>query len=339
MPHPATKTALLLALALLPAIPACDEAPSGQPAVEALSEEEAAIAISTQEQRLMEAISRKEPLPEPLLKDIHQLVERLPEHPFAQSLLARTYLAQGRGQDALAAARRSLDLAPEQTQLRLLAGTIALDVHHNAEALEYLEAVAQDLADDPKAQLLLGTARLRNDQPESADRAFTRAIRLDPTAHRGHGGRSAVALRNDDLPAALRHLRLAMERTDDLDEPDVWRAYTVRKARILRQLGRPADAITELQKLPINDQVQTDATTEYANALHALGRTADAATYFEQLTLVLPENPVIHAQAARWNHRANNPDKAAEYLRNALSINPQHPLVREVQQEIQTTPQ
>ncbi|WP_428387293.1 tetratricopeptide repeat protein [Mucisphaera sp.] len=336
MPRPAAQAILALTLAACLALPGCSEDtpdPQTTPAQPQLTEEEAVISIATQEQRLLDAINQGT-LTAQLQKDIHQLANRLPDDPSAQSLVARMHLAAGRAQRAYAAALKSLELAPDQAELRLLVATIALELNKNQLALDDLQLVLNQRPEDTKTLLLYGTASLRLGQLSQADNAYLQAIALDPTNHRGHGGRSAVALEQDDPAAALRHLRTAMDLTDDLAEPQTWRAYTIRKARILRSLGRPADAAAELRQLPVDQLAHHEASREYALALADAGSPADAARHFQQLALVLPEDATLAAETARWLARAGDTRNAQTWLDRARSLNPQLDILPEIQTEI-----
>ncbi|MEQ9453849.1 MAG: tetratricopeptide repeat protein [Phycisphaeraceae bacterium] len=337
--HPArartTKPLTLLLLLTLTLLTACSESAPNQPTASPLSPEEAAIAIATQESRLLDA-NNTGTISAQLQQDILNLAKQLPDNATAQSLVARLQLAIGQTQQAYASALHALSLDPDQPELRLLTATIAVGLNHNDQAIPHLDHVIAQRPNDIKALLLLGTAQLRRNQLDAAQTAFTRAAQLDPTANRAHAGLSGVAEKRGDIPAALRHLRQAIDLTDDLADPDAWRNITIRKARLLRALGRPADAAAELRNLPPNDLATLDASREYAQCLTDAGDPSAAASHFEQLALILPEDVTLAAEAARWRFRAGDTPRANDWLQRARSINPTHPLITEVAAELLT---
>src|SRR5262245_53817965 len=137
----------------------------------------------------------------------------LAAHPRFSTAYAELARMQRAGGDLPAAIRTLEDAAQRgianQRMMTVLAGYFT-EAKELEKATTILEAVLADHPDDVEALNSRGVVASRSGDYESARKAFTRAVDLDPTSSRAHANRATVALASGQLDAALPDLRRAV---------------------------------------------------------------------------------------------------------------------------------
>ena len=138
------------------------------------------------------------------------------------------------------------------------------------ESIPVLRAAAERLPASPAPRLLLGHLYAGLGRYEEAVAAWEAAAQLDPKLSTAHRGLGMVHWKVEDRPAAaLQRLRQAVAARPD--DQTLYRDL----ARLLIELGRPAEALGALEALPEGGRRRHDVTIEWARALNATGRYAE----------------------------------------------------------------
>lgn len=147
-------------------------------------------------------------------------------------MLGEFRLARGDGAGALAAFEHCLSLDPSSH--RAMAALVGLSVRSRnlARAIQLQEAVvALEAPSLPDDLARLGSLYLSTGRTEQGQAALTRSLSIDPLAYHVHRTMAEFALREKDLPAAEKHLRV-MTRYYPMDRAETYRQLAeVQRAR------------------------------------------------------------------------------------------------------------
>jgi hypothetical protein len=129
----------------------------------------------------------------------------------ASEWLARSYSfqAQFRLRDALAAAHRAVELAPEFGFAHARVGELEWSLEHRREAMEALEHALQAAPRLAPAYVSRGFILLEQDEPRAALRAFQQALGIDSALGTAWLGQGLASLRLRQREEALRSLQMA----------------------------------------------------------------------------------------------------------------------------------
>lgn len=135
-----------------------------------------------------------------------------PSHPSripARSLLGRILASQQRADESAAQFRAILELAPSNRDARTSLGDLLLSQQRYADAAAEYERVLKDVG-VAEIEIKLGMALMGAGQPESAARAFERALALDPRAAAAHQGLAEIAWQRGGHEEAVSHAEAAL---------------------------------------------------------------------------------------------------------------------------------
>jgi len=137
----------------------------------------------------------------PILEELH---EQDPDAIRFTFRLARCYQHLGRVDDCRFAVEEiSIQVRSTHPQLNLLEGSLALAEEDYRTALEHFLTAEAHSPALPSLHQQIGKAFLSLDQLEDAERAFNRALKLDPENHIAFNGLAEVYLRTKEYEKAL----------------------------------------------------------------------------------------------------------------------------------------
>jgi len=243
--------------------------------------------------------------------------------PPASPGLLRLYLesglrAQARGDiDAAASGyREALRLAPEHPDALNLMGTVLLQLGHADEAVDHLARAARKMKDHPGVHGNLGQACVAAGRYEQAREAFRKASRLEPgNVHYRLGTATALALQGQ-LAEAGTLLRNQARRF--ANEPLVW----FNLGNVLRDLGRPAEALDCFGKTLSLDPGHLDARNNRGGVLHALERFEEAERDYRDCIEAAPDYVLARCNLASLLTALGRFGAAESVLRRVIELAP-----------------
>jgi protein O-mannosyl-transferase len=145
----------------------------------------------------------------------YRLVPRWLEPPMsevlvARSLLARSYAALGRWEDAAEQAGLVLEMAPSQTESRGVLADAMFEQQQWAGARAQYREYLQVHPNSIPALVNLGIAEIGLENLDAAIEAFERAVASDPSSARAHRFLAMASLDGGDFDRAARHAREAI---------------------------------------------------------------------------------------------------------------------------------
>lgn len=164
------------------------------------------------------------------------LTENHPVDPAAWRKLAEALQDLGRGRDASAAARRAVELAPDDAWGHYLLGRILAQVGRNAEAAWFFSTAASRAPGTPALAMDRALALEAGGRSREACEELLRTIALDPMHADSHTLLARLLLDQGDEESALDHVRAAA-----LLEPASADAHA-RLAYVFERTGRSAEA-------------------------------------------------------------------------------------------------
>lgn len=192
-----------------------------------------------------------------------------------------------------------------------------------SEALPLLRKAVQDSAGFVEAQYNLGFTYEKLDIPDSAKVAYNAALALDSTLVGAHFGLSTIALRNQDYPTAVKHLRKATE----LDSTSAEAFFSLGAA--LDQTNDLDGALVSLQKAVQLKPAYVDAHYQLASTMSRKAASAKEypeviAAYKKALELgpTHPGAATAHFSIARMYLAMGQNDMAVASADEATKIKP-----------------
>jgi len=243
-------------------------------------------------------------------------------------LLAEAELSAGNEQEALAAARRTLEIdAAEPRALEVLGEVLARVAERDGgeagrrsredEALAALAKLLEFDADNWTALKRRGQVFLRRQDWERAAEDFQSLQRVcprDPASWRGLAGIYLKQGQND--LALVQLLELARVEEHDADVPG-------EIGRIYREQGRPHDARYWFRNALWIDPFRAKYHESLGQVCLELGDTKSALSSFVMLTSLEPRNATRWVDAAVAAHKLGDAASAQRLARQALDLDPQ----------------
>lgn len=266
---------------------------------------------------------------------VSDLVDEYPDSPGAHRLLGLVHLEDGRVDAAYQSLSKSLAIDPNQAEVSLTAGTVAVKLKRLDTARE---RYARALAINPQNnRFLLHMAQLdlHEGDIEAARTTANEMLARNDRSHRGHALLSSIAVEDGRTDEALEHLQTAIENTP-LSEQDAQLKYQLQKVKLLRESQRLDDAIAVLRSLLFTYENKPEIIEEAALTWSQIGETAAAAELYEEALAERPEDIRLIVGAAKWNIAAGRFDAADRHiltLRQLYSHSPAlQPLVKALAQ-------
>ena len=243
-----------------------------------------------------------------------QLVSSLPERPEPRRALVLAYLQNGKNADALAEARRALDLDPKNLEGHLCLGSALRALGRPADAIPELEKAAEGSPPDVRALHGLALAYASLDDPR-ADDAFERVLAAAP-------GNLEARL---DFVKHLWQVR-NFDRGNEQMERILRAAATNAMLRVeyginLIDQGRFQQAARELTRAWNDGERRSEVAFSLGAALGEAGRFEEAVKWLRQAMAIDP-NLAPHHSLGRLLLFEQKPEEAAVELERAAALQP-----------------
>ncbi|HEY6673560.1 MAG TPA: tetratricopeptide repeat protein, partial [Rubrobacteraceae bacterium] len=247
------------------------------------------------------------------------------DDPMLQAALAEMLWAQGRNEEAVEVADRSLLLKPENAIALAVKGAALSSLGRNDEALQALDAA---LAVDPAYVFVLwvkGDVLRMQGRYEEALQSLDAALALNPQEGLALGvkGQTLAALGQNE--EAVEVLRRAIELKP------TWADLHSHLNVALFVLARHAEALEEVEWILADAPEDTAALRRKAYSLLALGHMDEATVTLRAALEIEPEDAVLLADMSYTVLRRDDYDGAKEFLDRAVALDGDNSWVLAVQ--------
>lgn len=212
--------------------------------------------------------------------------------------LARVNHERGRDQRAMELLEDALALNPANAPARDTLGRIHLQRGEIPEAIAVLAPIEQE-SRDAGALVLLGNAYERGDRLPDAQRAYARAVALDPKNARARVGLGWIQTRARNPEAGIAEI----EKGVDLAPRDSYARVALADA--LAMDDRVVHAEREYERAIRDNPTDARAHAHYASFLASQGRTTEARKSYEKALMQDPDEPGVADEIARLGRRRN----------------------------------
>jgi protein O-GlcNAc transferase len=271
-----------------------------------------------------------------------------PNDPTAHFQLGYVYGIMKRSDDSGAEYRRAAELMPDFAEAHLNLGLTLLDAKDFAGAAIALQRAAELMPDKARPKYLAGLALERSGNFTGAIAQYESAAKLDPNnfdislhwgvcllrADRAEDAekqlRQAVALRADSEPAhsALVDALLRQKKTDaaiaelraTLERNGADAQARLKLATTLNELGKPAEALAELDRADANAAPSAERAKLRASILISQKDWDGAAKALAIAAAAAPDDAALHAEYGRILLQQRDFPAAERELRRALTL-------------------
>jgi len=273
---------------------------------------QAKVAALLREKRLKEAIQVAE-----------AAVKANEQNAAFHTLLGGLYLADNQNDTASGSFRRALELDAKFIGARLGLARIAINQKREEEAVNQLQAVLKDRADQPTAVLLLTALYERTGQYDQAIPVLEAALKASPR-HPAFGVQlGEVYLKKGRYDDAIALTSDLLSRNPDLAE-----ARLVRGQAYLNQ-GRGDAALKELLAVVKANPKSAPAHYFLGRTYAAVGRAAEAKAEFQEALKINPQFDPAKNDLAALSGQKPDETKQIEQLRAALQADPKNVAARD----------
>ena len=244
-------------------------------------------------------------------------VAKQPANPRAYGNLAHAYIDAGRWQEALAASRRELQIAPDyRGDAPLNLGRALTELGRPAEALPFFEEALHELPDSFDVRNNFGVALAALGRWPEAVAQYEAALRLRPDFAEAENNLANALAKSDRLDDAQAHYAAALRLQPAFAEAESnW-------GRTLAEAGRIAEALPHLERaLQLRPGGETHAA--FAGALAAAGRPEEAIPHFEAALRAQPGNATARFGLGNALARVGRLPEAAACFAAAVRLRPE----------------
>lgn len=264
------------------------------------------------------------------------LTEQYPQFAGAFTLLAQVSVDANQYDVARAALKQSLALNNKQAEVHLLAGNLALMDGDIDGAESHTKTAVALKPDEARYRLHLANIHFERGRPEQARNIYLDALRLDSSLHQAYGGLADIYASQNQLQVALTNIQKAIDHAGGDTQKAARRAYTRKKASLLRRDNRPDEALMTLEGLSVREKLDPDILEEIAIAWAQLGKPAHAATLYEEALATNPVHWRYAAGAAKWHIKAGKPEAARPHLLLLRKLDPNLPAIEEIEKQLES---
>jgi tetratricopeptide (TPR) repeat protein len=251
-------------------------------------------------------------------------VELAPDDTEPRRLFAHALMELGRGDEAVEHTRKLLELEPGDLQTLSSAIFLLVQASYESEALAIAERAVELFPESSEAHFARGWAAQALGDFTSAQASLERAITIEPVSM-AYNNLGWVLLQKGQLDAALARFDRALE----LDPNNLY--SVTNRALALRLLGRHEEASrawrsrnearleNSLQKLE-TDPLDSDALWHRHQLHWNLGRDEDALSSARDAVDRLPEDPILWRSLTQFELVTGHVDLADEAAEQALAL-------------------
>ncbi len=239
-----------------------------------------------------------------------------PTHVPAQVSLSRLHLRAGETDGALNFAEQAARLAPRYAEARRALVWALIGMKNVSRAQEELNAYANMFPESSDLHVLRGVISLTERDPASAEKAFARALKLQPDSHDALSGVVASRLASGNVPGARAEAEAAVAKAPADASKLVLAARTYRAAG---QLDKAEEALR--QAIQANPE-ELDAYSLLGQLYIAQRRLDEAIREFDELSKRQSSPVSAHTVVGILMQATNRPAEAKLRYEKALSIDP-----------------
>jgi tetratricopeptide (TPR) repeat protein len=270
---------------------------------------------------------------QPQVNAARELAEEYPQFARAHRVYGQALEFDGRKDAAYAEFCRALTLDPEQAELQLVTGAMAVELGRLGEAAEHCEKAVELSPKTAIYRVHLANVYFKQKDFERAKVGAQEAIQLDFLCHQGYALLSDIAAQQGNMPLALQQVQKAIDHTPVKDRKEQV-TYIRKEAALLRRDGRPGDALHVLDDLRVEERARPEVLEDMGRTLEDLGRPAEAAERYESALADDPTDWRLAAGAAHWRIRAGDRKTAQIHIDTLRRINPRLTVIRELEDQM-----
>ena len=215
---------------------------------------------------------------------------------------------------AAGAFQRAAELMPGQARPRYLAGLAFERSGNILGAIAQYELAAPLDPNNFDIFFRLGMALLRADRAEDAEKQLRAAIALRSDSEAAHGALIDALLRQKKTDAAILELRTSLERNGGDAQA------RLKLATALNELGKPADALAELDRADANTPPSGERAKLRASILISQKDWDGASKALAIAVTAAPDDASLHAEYGRILLQQRDFPAAERELRRALTL-------------------
>lgn len=249
---------------------------------------------------------------------LHELLQVVPDDLAGLLLLGNTQKAQGAYEQADAALRRAVAVAPGLAMPRKVLAQFLLDRRQYTDVLELLEPVVQARPDDAAALGLMGPALLATGNRDRGLEYIRRSAELTPDSTAASTSYGFALLAQGDVEKGLSTLEqtTAMKNAGELTSATLAIAYL--------QAKQYDKAIVAAQHLMTAEPKNPVPLNLLAVAYRAKGQIDDARKAYEQVVALAPADPSAQHGLAELALAAGDRSAARSHYEAVLKEHPGH---------------
>ncbi len=215
---------------------------------------------------------------------------------------------------ALEAARRWVELAPDNPEARQGLAALALQAGYRAEALTQLQSLVASGSAGEQIYPLVSTLLARDDDREAALELMKELLALDSANPEAQFAYARLALHAAKAELALQHVELALGLRADWPEAEILRA------RLLAGQDQAAQARSNLERAVARHPEHVELRTSYARLLVEMNELKLARREFKRIAALEPENDDVLLTLGLLALDAEQLDDADTYLLRLLDL-------------------
>jgi tetratricopeptide (TPR) repeat protein len=303
--------------------------------------------------RVLDALAANKP--ETVVDSLWALVQKHPDSAEARNSLALVLSRMGRLGNAFDQYQQSLRLDNQQVEVHLNAGTLAWNLGYLDQASKYFDAAVRLDPRNPRCLLRRADYQLTRAKPDAAARQHDMALTLvdlnavlttdrrEDYQQYGHAAWALMAdvMARENNPVAIEKIDRAIADTppDQRKPGGKLGLYLRKKAALLCQFNRFAEALAALRALDTQDKLDPDVVEQVAVCQNMLaGPAAAAREYTAALAVsnldIAPPDWRLLAGATRWCLKAGDKATARQYLAALQARNPAAPDLAEMAKQL-----
>ncbi|HVT73729.1 MAG TPA: tetratricopeptide repeat protein [Lacunisphaera sp.] len=244
-------------------------------------------------------------------------VAKVPGNARAHGNLGRAYLQLGRWDEAIAACRAELRLAPNYNgDAHANIGRALIALGRPAEAIPELEAAVRGKPEAFDVRNNLGVAFAGVGRWNDAVEQYREALRLQPDFADAHNNLANALSKLGRAAEALDHYAAALRLQTDFTEAET------NLARTLAENGRLAEALPHFKHVASRHPDSAEAEADLAQALAASGRAGEAEAHYEAALHLQPGLAPAHYGLGNLLAARGDLGAAVDQFATAVQLDP-----------------
>ena len=212
--------------------------------------------------------------------------------------------------------KRAISANPKLLEPTLYLARLYLRFRRVDEAKAQLEAAAVQAPDDPQVHVGLGELALGEHDLARSKLEYERAKTLDPSVAEAHLGLSRVALENGSLQEATESIERALQLDANV------KGGMLQHGLVLWKTGKGAEAVSELKKAKAQDPKSSLVAITVGAVMLDQGDLAGSEANLLSALAIDPASPEAHFYLAKLKSRRGEYNQAIDTMKTALERAP-----------------